>query len=311
MAAMTDHRQTIIESLTLLKKKSIADNEPFKARAYQKVIGQLKDMPVFTKDDIPALEGAGDKIIQKIQEIVATGKLESAERARQDNRLEIMEAFQNIYGVGPVKARELVEKGYRSIEALRTDPQFLNDKQKIGLKYYEPLLERIPREEMMNHEHMLLINLPDMMDGDIVGSFRRGAASSGDIDLLIKEVDIHAYVNDLVEQGYIMEILAMGENKCMAIAGFQTPRRLDILLTPLDEYAYAMLYFTGSQQFNIAFRQHAVKRGYTLNEHGMKQTTAKTKAPFMAREQDIFEFLGLQYIEPEERMDGKQIILKC
>jgi len=42
----------------------------------------------------------------------------------------------------------------------------------------------------------------------------------------------------------------------------------------------------------------------------MKQTFAKTKVPFMAREQDIFEFLGLQYIQPEERVDGKQIILK-
>jgi len=226
MTEMTDHRQTIIDSLTLLKKKSTADNEPFKARAYQKVIGQLKDMPAFTKDDIPALSSAGEKIVQKIQEIVATGKLESAERAKQDNRLEIIETFQNIYGVGPVKARDLVEKGYHSIQALREDPSLLNDKQRIGLKYYEPLLERIPREEMEDHEHMLLINLPSMLDGDIVGSFRRGAASSGDIDVLVKGIDMQAYVNDLVEQGYIMEILALGENKCMAIAGFQTPRRL-------------------------------------------------------------------------------------
>lgn len=307
---MTDYRNIIIDSLTILKKKSIADNEPFKARAYQKVIGQLKDMPVFTKDDLPELEGAGEKIVQKIQEIVATGKLESAERARQDNRLEIMETFQNIYGVGPVKARELVEKGYHSIEALRADPSLLNDKQRIGLTYYEGLLERIPREEMEMHKHMLLTALPDMTCGDVVGSFRRGAASSGDIDILVKDVDLNKLVQSLMDDGYIKEILALGENKCMAIAGFQTPRRLDILLTPLEEYAYAMLYFTGSQQFNIAFRQHALKRGYTLNEHGMKQTTAVTRAPFMEREQDIFEFLGLQYIAPEERMDGKQIILK-
>lgn len=310
MAQMTDYRNIIIDSLTLLKKKSMADNEPFKARAYQKVIGQLKDMPAFTKDDLPALEGAGEKIVQKIQEIVATGKLESAEQARQDNRLEIMETFQNIYGVGPVKARDLVEKGYHSIEALRADPHLLNDKQRIGLKYYEALLERISREEMELHEHMLLTALPDMMCGDIVGSFRRGAASSGDIDILVKGVDLNKMVQSLMDDGYIKEILALGENKCMAIAGFETPRRLDILLTPLEEYAYAMLYFTGSQQFNIAFRQHALKRGYTLNEHGMKQTTAATRAPFMAREEDIFEFLGLQYIAPEERVDGKQIILK-
>ena len=76
------------------------------------------------------------------------------------------------------------------------------------------------------------------------------------------------YVKALEEAGYIKEILALGEHKCMAISKTDiVARRLDLLMTPDEEYAYALLYFTGSDRFNVAFRQYALDKGYSLNEH--------------------------------------------
>jgi DNA polymerase/3'-5' exonuclease PolX len=88
-------------------------------------------------------------------------------------------------------------------------------------------------------------------------------------------------------------------------------RRLDILMTPENEYSYALLYFTGSDKFNVAFRQHALNRGYTLNEHTLKpMRDGLSEPPYMSTENDIFRFLGLRYIEPSQRVDGNQIILR-
>ena len=103
-------------------------------------------------------------------------------------------------------------------------------------------------------------------------------------------------------------------------------RRLDLLMTPEEEYAYSILYFTGSDRFNVAFRQHALEKGYTLNEHALTVVNPSTKAavppnehaltnvspgpkavPPMESEEDIFRFLGLRYVLPTERIDGKQI----
>ena len=83
-------------------------------------------------------------------------------------------------------------------------------------------------------------------------------------------------------------------------------------MTPDNEYAYALLYFTGSDKFNVAFRQYATNKGYTLNEHTLTPLRSDLPVPpYMENEKDIFNFLGLRYIEPSRRVDEKQIIPKA
>ena len=62
----------------------------------------------------------------------------------------------------------------------------MNEKQIIGLKYYNDILQRIPRNEIEEYEKIFLNNFPKN-DGnmEIVGSFRRGSPNSGDIDVII------------------------------------------------------------------------------------------------------------------------------
>ena len=117
-------------------------------------------------------------------------------------------------------------------------------------------------------------------------------------------------VEALVGSAYIVGILAKGATKTLAIARVgAAARRLDLLLTPPAEYPYAILYFTGSQGFNIGMRGWALTRGYTMNEHGMTQTVATAPAvPAMDNEEDIFAFLGLKYIGPTERTGADKVV---
>lgn len=329
-AALSNYKQAIIQSLDVLRKRDIADKKPFSARAYAKVIAQLNDHqePITSYEDVRMIKGIGAKIQEKIKEILETGELRSAERAKELYALDSLDAFQNIYGVGPAKASELVGMGILSIAELRKEvkehPKLLNDKQKIGLVYYEDLLQRIPRNEMEQHREILQDNLPNEMkeyETDLVGSFRREAETSGDIDVLIRvpknalskmiKKNLALYVEHLKEMGYIEEVLALGEHKCMAICRIRDlpARRLDLLMTPDEEYAYSLLYFTGSDRFNVAFRQYTLEKGYTLNEHTMTPLRNNvSEPPYMKTEKDIFRFMKLKYVEPKKRVDGAQIL---
>ena len=122
---------------------------------------------------------------------------------------------------------------------------------------------------------------------------------------------LRKYVKILKDFGYIEEILALGDHKCMAISRIYKgkARRLDLLMTPYSQYPYALLYFTGSDLFNVAFRQHALNRGYTLNEYKLTRIRENvSEVPLMNSERDIFEFLKLRYIQPSKRINNKQII---
>ncbi len=63
-------------------------------------------------------------------------------------RSQAIALFQRIWGVGPTKAEELVQRGFLSIEQLRKDPSCLNARQQLCLSLFEDLSTRIPREEV-------------------------------------------------------------------------------------------------------------------------------------------------------------------
>ncbi len=324
-----DYKDTIIRELDTLRRADIAKKEPFSAKAYAKVIEQLraKEGPIQTLDDVKGIPGIGKKISLKIEEILQTGSLKAATEARKETNLESLDILQGVHGIGPVKAKQLVEtKGIRTIadlrQSLREDPELLNDVQKMGLKYYEDAIERIPRHEMAMHETLILMALDPRFTGAIVGSYRRGAESSGDIDVLLmlpdsmskkEQGDLFLEMIQLLQDSdYIVDTLAQGPKKFLGYVRLDKDakaRRLDLLMTPQVEFAYAILYFTGSQAFNVAFRRYAQEKGYTINEHTMKPVKEGVKeVPPMKTEQDIFDFLGLQYVEPGDRIGERNII---
>ena len=318
---MADIKDKIIDALSTLQRRDKAAKEFFKARAYGKAIDELKALqkPITKLEDIDGIPGIGEKIRKKIVEILETGVLKAAEAAKADVKLSAVDVLTGVYGIGPVKAKDLIAKGFDTIEKLRkvvvADPGLLNEKQLMGLKHYEDILERIPRTEMFRHEKLLLGELYENQSGIVVGSYRRGAESSGDIDVLItmdpgsdQKTAFAQYIKDLRNSGYMIEVLSQGDQKCLSVVRLEPgekARRLDLLVIPTEQFPYALLYFTGSGDFNIAFRRHALKRGYTLNEHEMKLTGDVPDAkpvPPMKYEAEIFAFLGLKYKEPNQRI---------
>jgi len=328
---MSDFKDRIIDALTVIMKREIVNKAPFKVRVYKKVIEELKirDKPITSIQDLDTIPGVGVKIRAKVQEILETGGLVAAEKAKEELQLNSIDTLSDVYGIGPVKAKELINKGIKTISQLRDavdkESSLLNEKQKIGLQYYEDIIQRIPRDEMELHEKLLLDNLGKDMKGTIVGSYRRCAQSSGDIDMLItmntnsnkeRETAFKEYIKKLRDIGYMIEVLSEGNQKCLSIVKFSptsVARRLDLLVIPTEQYPYALLYFTGSGDFNIAFRKYALSLGYTLNEHEMKpvnkdgEQSSVAAIPSFNYEEQIFDFLGLKYMNPEERIGSSAV----
>lgn len=308
-----DYKKIIIESLETLRQKELSEKQPFKAKAYSTVISQIKSLSkVNSFDDLKDIKGIGKKIEEKLKEIFETGSLASAIRAEES--IKPFQLLTTIYGIGPTKAKELVKLGITSIEELRKanekDESLLTEVQTIGLKYYEDLQLRIPFKEMQSHERFLKANISKSIQSDIVGSYRRNLESSGDIDLLIQSndsKDLDDLVSKLIEKNYLTNILAYGKHKLMGICKLpKTPyRRIDILLTPPSEYPFALLYFTGSNLFNIAMRSYASTLGYTLNEKALIKD--KKRLTSITSEEEIFDVLRLKFKTPPERKNASSI----
>jgi DNA polymerase/3'-5' exonuclease PolX len=340
-------KSLIVEAFTLLlqiEKGNKGAPAAAKRKAYQNGLDTMALIPsVTTEEDLKPLWGRHVKVPSSLylraQEILHTGTCEVLEEAKGSKAVwDAYEIFLEIHGIGPSLAHDLADRGYRTIEDLkkgiRTNTLVLNRTQMIGLTYHDSIKMRIPREEMEYHETRLKEVAP--CSCDIVGSYRRGLESSGDIDMLLCSSDsamLDTMVKALTESHYIKETLAYGKHKFMGIVklGKLPFRRLDILLTPPEAYGYAMLYFTGSQRFNILVRQHALTKGYSLNEHTLSvlkdrkslqaappsggagehtlSVDPKWKGPkpvaipVLKTEAEILAFLGIKWVEPTDRED--------
>lgn len=314
-----DHKQDIIDILEKLRKKEQADKEVWKARAYAVVIKELKakEGPVITIEDVKGLKGVGEKILVKIEEIIETGKLKQVQQ--YDQKYDLMNELMKIHGIGNVKAKELVEvHGIQSIEELETKQELLNDKQKMGLKYWKDFVLRIPRKEMEKHETFIKSSIhkinPELIS-EIVGSYRRGAKDSGDIDVLIthpnreiEDEELKNIVKYMEKEKYCVDTFALGNKKYLGVCKVKYGRhfrRLDLLITKKHEFPFAILYFTGDFQFNIEMRNICLEQGLTLSEYGLKYVKGPKKGQFVEQEfeseQDIFKFLGFKYVKPSDR----------
>ncbi len=323
-ATKQDRRQELIDALEKLRKKEIADKQVWKARAYLTVIKQLKSMtePIYEYEDLKNITGIGKSIEGKIKDFFTTGKIKQLENYNASGKIKFMDDLMKIHGIGAVKAKELVEKhNINSIDDLKQHPELLNDVQKKGLMYWEDFEKRIPRKEMEKHEEQIISivkSIDPKLKATITGSYRRNAPDSGDIDVLITHPDDPEDYEPLFKQivekfrsgkdAYIKDILAFGGKKSMAVCRLPKHklfRRFDLLYTRKHEYPFALLYFTGSGDFNVKMRNLALSLGYTLSEYGIKYAKGPKKGEFVDHEfeteEDIFDFLGLKYIKPELR----------
>ena len=291
--------------------KDLVNNEQnnFKKKAYTNAIKNLKGITIHSTDDIANIPGIGKSIFKKISDLIDTEAAKPSIPGPERSSASTSFDLEMVYGIGPKQAEKLVkEHKITTYDMLMNNLDLLNDKQKIGAKYYNDLIQRIPYDEMLKHETKIksIFNGMQIDRWDIVGSFRRMAHTSGDIDvLIITELSLHDIIHTLTEVGYIKEVLALGKKKFMGIVKLDSgsvARRMDIMITPPEEYVYSLLYFTGSKENNVAMRKKANALGYTMNEHRIEKVKNGVKdVPHMTEESEVYAFLEMEYVIPQKR----------
>jgi NAD-dependent DNA ligase/DNA polymerase/3'-5' exonuclease PolX len=319
---MKRYNEEFIDALNELEDIMLKKGEPFRAKAYRSASESIitYENDIHSASDLSDTPKIGPTIISKLNEYVETGKIKLLE----DERNNPANQLAKVYGIGPKKAREFVEKGVTTVEGLRSRDD-LTAAMKVGLRYFDDIEKRIPRSEIDSYktemDKIFAEVSPPESSFSIVGSYRRQAKTSGDIDIIVSNAAndraaFEAFIDGLIAQKIIIEVLSRGKTKSLTVTKLpnKPARRVDFLYAPPDEYPFAILYFTGSKNFNTAQRLRALTLGYSLNEHGLyhmatgKKTT-KVDHTFQS-EDDIFKYMGMEYVEPDKRIDSRSITMR-
>jgi NAD-dependent DNA ligase/DNA polymerase/3'-5' exonuclease PolX len=306
------YNATFIKTLQKVQEIKSKKGDFMGSKAAQKAVDALimYNKEIENIAELKKIKHIGASTVAKYVELQESGTLKLIESFKNDP----INIFTNVYGIGPKKAACLIEHDkITTIGELRQyQDELLNDVQKKGLKYYEDILKRIPRLEIEHYRTKInKINIPGM-HFEIVGSYRRGANNSGDIDIIITSnkddpKTFGLFLDALIDKKIIIELLSRGKKKSLTVGKLRghPARRLDFMFTTQEEYPFALLYFTGSKIFNTLMRGQALKMGYTMNEHGLSTFKKGVKGKKIAHKfkdpEDVFDFLNIKWVEPEDR----------
>lgn len=322
-----------IEILEQMGKYYDQMQDHWRTNAYRQAVTTLRkqDIKISTSEQAAALPRIGPRIADKIEEIVLTDRLRRLDSTRNDPTDQVLRLFLGIYGVGLAQANKWIQAGHRTLDDIVAKAK-LTESQKIGIQHYDDFAQRIPRAEVEAHGEIVekaLKKLDPALQMMIMGSFRRGAKDSGDVDIIItkpgasvteiRQVVFGTLVPSLTESGFLKCKLAasfLGDDgtKWHGVSCLPTTttwRRLDLLLVPENEMGAALIYFTGNDIFNRSIRLLASKKGMRLNQRGLYKDVVRGKNREKLNEgtlvegrseKKIFEILGVPWREPTERI---------
>lgn len=169
-------------------------------RAYSTAIAALGAYPytLTSPREILALPGCSAKIAALFAEWKNNGGQDVAavKEINEDERLQVLRLFFDIWGVGSKTAREFYDRGWRDLDDIvEFGWNDLSRIQQIGVKFYDEFKEKIPRAEVETirdvvHEHVQRVcGRPYDVRTCIVGGYRRGKAESGDADIMVSHLD--------------------------------------------------------------------------------------------------------------------------
>ena len=302
---------------------AIVSGDPYKPRAYEKaaraVGGFPDDLAELGEAGVLAIPGVGKSIAAKVTELLQTGSFAELDTLRVQVPDGVRE-MTAIPGFGPKKAMTVHrELGIGSVDELL---QAAERGALAGMKGFSRTTERnvidgvrrlrasggrvLVNVALEIAEDLLarLRTVPGVRRAAYAGSLRRMAETIGDIDLLVASDRPDRMMDAFVADGIVDRVIAKGETKSSIVthAGLQ----VDLRVIDRDAWGAAMIYFTGSKPHNIRIREIAVRKGLKLNEYGVFR--AKTGKLLAAEtEEDVYERLGLPYIEPTLREDRGEI----
>lgn len=310
-----ENLKQILTIFSKLEKYYRENQDTFRAKSYSTGLKSLKTLvndSQLNEKTFSTMKGIGKGLQDKIRQIIDTGTCLDYEKIKDKKSPKSL--FLQIHGVGPQCANKMIKGGLQTIEDVEKNKDiYLNDVQKKGLKWFYDIQERIPYNEIQKHEIFLKKTLGEIdpnAELTIAGSYRRKKSDSGDIDLLVKADSrkvYDEYIDVLIEKGYLQDTLARGNKKFMGMGTISKKnkcRRIDIMYAKPEEYPFAILYFTGSGDFNQRMRNELLEKGFTMNEYGVKYIETKKKIEYQfTKEKDIFEYFGYEYLEPEDRIE--------
>ncbi|KAA0034342.1 DNA polymerase beta isoform X1 [Cucumis melo var. makuwa] len=265
--------------------------------SYYKAIPVIEKLPfkIESIDQVKHLPAIGKSLQDHIQEIVTTGKLSKLEHFETDEKVRTISLFGEVWGIGPATALRLYEKGYRTLDDLQKE-ESLTHAQKLGLKYFDDIKQRIPRNEVQDMENLLKKAGEDVLPGvDILcgGSFRRGKSSCGDMDIVITHPDgkshrgfLPKYVKHLKDMKFLREDLIFSTHSeegtdsgvdtyfgLCTYPGRELRHRIDLKVYPRDIYAFGLIAWTGNDVLNRRLRLLAESKGFRLDDTGLYPST--------------------------------------
>ena len=185
----------------------------FRGSAYRRTAKMLRNLlGEVSLDNLHLHFEKGSSQRDHVENYLRTGACELLELKKKDKKLQAMVQLQKIWGVGPWTAKKLVAvHDISSIDDLREkvkgNPAILDPQQHIGLNRLDDLQHRIPRDEIAEIFSIIRAEAQDIEPGveaQVCGSYRRGAPSCGDIDILFVPPEgtpyLFNFLNKLVER---------------------------------------------------------------------------------------------------------------
>ena len=289
---------------------------PFKIRAYRNASGTVATSTERVADlsevALLAIPGIGKDLAAKIRELVETGSLTYHQALLTEVPASLLELL-HLQGLGPKTVTLLHEalniRTIDELEAAATASRLKElkglgpKKERLVLRAIDELRRRSGRRLVADVQavaHVLMAHLQQTVDDGTfvpVGNLRRGCETCGDVDILAIGVD-PSVLDRFVTFPGVDRVLGHGDTKCSIL--LQDGIQADLRVISAESAGAALQYFTGSKPHNVALRDHAVQRGFKLNEYGLFRLEDNERIAGET-EQGVYEALGLPFIPPELR----------
>ncbi|KAG7349136.1 DNA polymerase beta palm domain containing protein [Nitzschia inconspicua] len=201
----------------------LLDMDQWKSYCFRIAAGRLLHLD-FEVDSDPAtllrlrgIKGFGKSVVDKIEEILKTGTVSRIQEFQHHPERLAMKNLTDIWGVGRVKAKDLMALGYQDIHDVRSglksesgiSKMQLDRNQLVGVDCYEDILSRMNRDEVEQIKEAVEKAVQRLFPGGEVtvqGSYRRGKRTCGDVDIHITHHSFHEEIPDQA-LGKIIDVL--------------------------------------------------------------------------------------------------------
>ena len=314
-----DVAKILDEMGTLLE---IRGENPFRCRAYHTAAQSVRSLEgdlaeLVAAGSLSEVPGLGETMIAKITQLVTTGRLPTFEELKQELPAGL-QTLMRVPGIGPKKVQALYKTlGISSLEGLKqaADSGELAKMKGYGAKTISKIQEGIAFVEstgeriLQSHAWRLALPLlkqlretPGVVHAEIAGSLRRRADTIGDLDLVFASENPEPVLQTLSGLPTVQTVIGLGSTKL----SFRLHEgvQCDVRGVTPTQFAFALNYFIGSKEHNIAMRRRAQQRGLKLTEYALEGPDSSVAC---VSERELYEALGLEEIEPELRQGTEEI----